>query len=166
MTQLALMRELLAAFSGNELVFGISLGSWLLLTAAGTWLGRILAPTDHRNETSTTAKTAVRDATLSSRAGGGDVSAPIDFLVVGLICIAVLPLMQVVAVRVLRDVVFVRGATAGVTGTVLASMAEIQRPLAGSTLPTASAASAAAFSSVSCSCRGSITSRCCVFPRP
>ena len=125
MTQLALMRELLAAFSGNELVFGISLGSWLLLTAAGTWLGRILAPTDHRNETSTTAKTAVRDATLSSRAGGGDVSAPIDFLVVGLICIAVLPLMQVVAVRVLRDVVFVRGATAGVTGTVLASMAAL-----------------------------------------
>ena len=43
MTQLALMRELLGAFSGNELVFGISLGSWLLLTGAGAWLGRWLA---------------------------------------------------------------------------------------------------------------------------
>jgi spermidine synthase len=40
-----------------------------------------------------------------------------------LILIAILPLVQVVAVRVLRDVVFVRGAAVGVVGTVLGSMA-------------------------------------------
>ena len=122
MTQLALMRELLGAFSGNELVFGISLGSWLLLSGAGTWLGRFLAPRHHRNETSSTAK-AAGDATPSSRDGGGGVAAPVNLLIVGLICVAIIPLMQVVAVRVLRDVVFIRGAAVGVVGTVLGSLA-------------------------------------------
>ena len=95
MTQLVLMRELLGAFSGNELVFGISLGSWLLLTGAGTWLGRSSA--------------RLKD--------------PARTLVVGLVLVAIIPLMQVVAVRVLRDVVFLRGAAVGVTGTVLGSLA-------------------------------------------
>ena len=40
MTQLALLRELLGAFNGNELVLGVVLGSWLLLMGLGTWLGR------------------------------------------------------------------------------------------------------------------------------
>src|SRR5450759_3436800 len=40
MTQLALMRELLCAFAGNEMVLGIALGLWLLLTGLGTSLGR------------------------------------------------------------------------------------------------------------------------------
>ena len=39
LTQLTLMRELLSAFSGNELVFGIALGSWLLLTGIGSLAG-------------------------------------------------------------------------------------------------------------------------------
>ena len=39
-TQLALMREMLGAFSGNEMVLGIILGNWLLLTGIGAWLGR------------------------------------------------------------------------------------------------------------------------------
>jgi spermidine synthase len=95
MTQLALMRELLGAFSGNELVLGISLGSWLLLTGLGTWLGK-------------------RSAHLQNPAGA---------MIAGLIAIAVIPLAQVVAVRVLRDVVFLRGAAVGVTGTVLGSLA-------------------------------------------
>jgi spermidine synthase len=95
MTQLVLMRELLGAFSGNELVFGISLGSWLLLTGAGTWLGRSSA--------------RLKD--------------PARTLVVGLVLVAIIPLMQVVAVRVLRDFVFLRGAAVGVTGTVLGSLA-------------------------------------------
>lgn len=95
MTQLALMRELLGAFSGNELVFGISLGSWLLLTGAGTWLGR--------------SSTRLKD--------------PARALIMGLVLVAIIPLMQVVAVRVLRDVVFIRGAAVGVIGTVLGSLA-------------------------------------------
>ncbi|MCX6935296.1 MAG: fused MFS/spermidine synthase [Verrucomicrobia bacterium] len=95
MTQLSLMRELLGAFSGNELVFGISLGSWLLLTGAGTWLGR-----------------------LSVR-----LKEPDRALITGMILVAIIPLGQLVAVRVLRDVVFLRGAAVGVTETVLGSMA-------------------------------------------
>ena len=38
-TQLSLLRELLGAFSGNELVLGICLGNWFALTAAGAWIG-------------------------------------------------------------------------------------------------------------------------------
>jgi len=94
MTQLVLMRELLGAFSGNELVFGISLGSWLLLTGAGTWLAR--------------GSTRLKD--------------PAEALIVGLVLVAVIPLGQVIAVRMLRDVVFLRGAAVGVAGTVLGSL--------------------------------------------
>ena len=39
-TQLALLRELLTVFSGNEIVLGIILGNWFLLTGLGSWLGR------------------------------------------------------------------------------------------------------------------------------
>jgi spermidine synthase len=125
MTQLALMRELLGAFSGNELVFGISLGSWLLLTAAGAWLGRWLAPKDLRGEADSNTKAAAGNVAPLSRDGDGNVAGPVNLLVVGLICLAVLPLMQVVAIRVLRDVVFIRGAAAGVTETVLGSLAAL-----------------------------------------
>jgi len=97
MTQLALMRELLGAFSGNELVLGISLGSWLLLTAAGAWVGKLVS----RGETESGAR----------------------LLPVGFIGIAIVPLAQVVAVRVLRDFVFTRGAAAGPVGTLLATFA-------------------------------------------
>ncbi len=95
MTQLALMRELLGAFSGNELVFGICLGNWLLLTGAGAWLGR---------------------------AAGRRVR-PERLFIAGQIAIAIIPLFQVVAVRALRDLVFGRGAAVGASGTVLGSFA-------------------------------------------
>ncbi|HVZ65488.1 MAG TPA: hypothetical protein VG936_13040 [Lacunisphaera sp.] len=39
LTQLALLRELLGAVSGNELVLGLALGLWLLLTGVGARLG-------------------------------------------------------------------------------------------------------------------------------
>ncbi len=39
-TQLVLLREMLAVYSGNELVMGVLLGSWLLLTGLGARLGR------------------------------------------------------------------------------------------------------------------------------
>ena len=141
MTQLALLRELVGAFSGNELVFGIGLGSWLLLTGDGTWLGR-------------------RTARLKD---------PAPVLIAGLMLVALLPLVQVVAVRLLRDVVFIRGATVDVTGITLGCLG-LLAPfclVSGALLtltggPTASAASAAACSSVSCWCRGSTTSHCSV----
>jgi spermidine synthase len=93
MTQLVLMRELLCAFAGNEMVLGIALGLWLLLTSLGTSLGR------------TTDK--LRN--------------PLAILFTAQIFIAVIPLAQVFAVRALRNGVFVRGAEVGVTGTVLST---------------------------------------------
>jgi spermidine synthase len=82
MTQLALLRELLGAFSGNELVIGLILGLWLLLTGLGTWLGR----------------------------GAGRLREPLTWLLVVQGAIALLPLVQVIVVRALRDQVFLRGA--------------------------------------------------------
>ncbi|HEU5396884.1 MAG TPA: hypothetical protein VFV81_06940, partial [Verrucomicrobiae bacterium] len=40
MAQLSLLREVLGAFSGNELVLGLTLGNWLLLMGIGARLGR------------------------------------------------------------------------------------------------------------------------------
>jgi spermidine synthase len=93
MTQLALMRELLCAFAGNEMVLGIALGLWLLLTGLGTSLGRTADKL--RN--------------------------PLAVLFTAQILIAVIPMAQVFAVRALRNVVFVRGAEVGVMGTVLSA---------------------------------------------
>ena len=85
------MRELLSVFSGNELVFGIVLGNWLLLTGIGSSLG----------------KTASK------------LKRPLNVLVVALILLAVLPVADVFLLRTLRNVVFIRGAVVGVTETVL-----------------------------------------------
>ncbi len=93
MTQLALMRELLGAFSGNELVLGVVLGNWLLLMGIGTGLGR--TSDKLRN--------------------------PLAVLVVMQILVAVLPLFQVFLLRTLRNVVFVRGAALSVNETVISA---------------------------------------------
>jgi len=90
-TQVTLMRELLGIFSGNELVFGIVLGNWLLLTGIGATLGRTSA--------------RLRD--------------PVAVLVPAQILIAVLPLVDVLVLRTLHDAVFLRGAAVGVTGTMV-----------------------------------------------
>ena len=167
MTQLALLRELLGAFAGNELVFGIGLGSWLLLTGIGAWLGRFLSgagrrdaepadcgtglesgcsgaasraagagrgsatgsiasrllhPTSGTDRQPATAS-PTRDATPPSNAGDKGLAAPTEWFIAGLLCIALLPLFQVGAVRMLRDVIFIRGAAVGVTGTLLGTLA-------------------------------------------
>ena len=90
-TQLVLMRELLGVFSGNELIFGIVLGNWLLLTGAGSYLGKTCA--------------RLKD--------------PVVVLIVAQILVAVLPIVDVWVLRTVRDLVFVRGAEIGVTETVL-----------------------------------------------
>jgi spermidine synthase len=94
MTQLALMRELLGAFSGNELVLGLVLGNWLLLMGIGAWLGRT----------------------------SDKLQKPLAVLVVVQILVAVLPLLQVFLLRALRNVVFVRGAAVGVSETFLSAL--------------------------------------------
>ncbi len=90
LTQVALMRELLGVFSGNELVLGIVLGNWMLLTGIGSTLGR----------------KAFR------------LRSPMTAFVSAEILIAVLPIVNVFLLRWLRNVVFLRGAEVGVTETV------------------------------------------------
>ena len=90
-TQLTLMRESLGAFSGNELIFGIVLGNWMLLTGLGSYLG----------------KTASR------------LACPVAVLVAAQVAIALLPIADVFLLRTVRDLVFVRGAEVGVSETVV-----------------------------------------------
>jgi spermidine synthase len=91
--QLVLMREMLAAFAGNEMVLGIILGNWLLLTGAGAWLGRA-------------------SGRLRNREG---------VFITALIFTAIAPLVQVFLIAVLRNAIFGRGIQVGVTETVLGS---------------------------------------------
>jgi spermidine synthase len=93
MTQLALMREALCAFYGNEMVLGAFLGNWLLLTGLGAWLGR----------------------------RADRLQRPMWVLVWVQVMVAVLPLAQVFLLRALRNAVFPRGAMIGLTETVVAS---------------------------------------------
>ena len=93
-TQLTLMRELLCVYAGNELVIGVVLANWLLLTGLGAWGGR-------------------------SAVGMKRFPAA---LVVGLLLLAVLPLGTLTAVRTLRHLVFLRGSTIDPTQTVLSSL--------------------------------------------
>ncbi|MGA7699553.1 MAG: hypothetical protein WCB27_08105 [Thermoguttaceae bacterium] len=90
LTQLTLMREFVSVFSGNELVFGIVLGNWMLLTGVGSTLG----------------KTAAR------------LRRPIAAFLIAQVHIALLPIADVFLLRWLRNVVFLSGADVGVTETV------------------------------------------------
>ena len=94
MTQLALLRELLCAFAGNELVLGVILANWLLLSGLGARLGR----------------------TVGRLRQAGRVFVSLQILV------ALLPPAQIFAVRALRDVVFIRGAEVGLAGTFCSSL--------------------------------------------
>jgi spermidine synthase len=85
MTQLALMRELLTPYWGNELALGIILGNWLLLTGIGTWLGR-----------------------TSER-----VTDPIPTLFIAQWLVALLPLAQVFLLRTTWNLCFLRGTAVG-----------------------------------------------------
>ncbi len=87
LTQLVMMRELLGAFEGNELVLGAILGNWLLLMGAGAWLGR-----------------------WSER-----LRRPVAVLAVSQALLAVLPVAMLLAVRGLRHVLFLRGSAAGLS---------------------------------------------------
>ncbi len=93
-TQLSLMREMLGAFAGNEMVLGVILGNWLLLTGLGAFLGR-------------TAR-YLRN--------------PAPPLVWAQMLLAILPPIQVFLLRTLRDQVFTRGQVIGPTQTVVASL--------------------------------------------
>jgi len=90
-TQLVLLRELLSAFSGNEIGLGVMLGAWLLLMGLGSWAGR----------------TAVR------------LKAPGAWFAWAQIPLALWPLVAVVLLRILRNIVFTRGVEVGVVETAI-----------------------------------------------
>jgi spermidine synthase len=93
-TQLAVMREMLGVFAGNELVLGVALGNWLLLMGLGAALGRWANRWKHSP----------------------------GALIGLLIFTAIVPPAQIVALRGLRQFVFLRGEAIGVVGTVLVSL--------------------------------------------
>lgn len=93
-TQLALMREMLGVFAGNELVLGLVLGNWLLLMGLGAALGR-WASRWHRSP---------------------------GTLIGLLLFIAIVPPAQLVALRGVRQFIFLRGEAIGVVGTELLSL--------------------------------------------
>lgn len=94
LTQVVLLRELMAALGGNELVLGIVLGSWMLLTGLGASAGRV----------------AQR------------LRQPLAGLAWAQMVLAVLPLGQIWIIRACRDWVFPRGAEVGPAETVLVGL--------------------------------------------
>lgn len=93
-TQLVLTRELLCSVQGNELVLGCLFGNWLLLTGLGAAVGRRVA----------------RAPALAAR------------FLAGQLLVGVLPLLQWLAIRLLRDAVFLRGATPGLVDVLVGSL--------------------------------------------
>jgi spermidine synthase len=93
-TQIILLREFVAIFHGNELVLGIAIGSWMLLTAAGSFIGQ-----------------------LFYRFAGGRCALPS-----ALFSLSLLPLLSVFFLRFLRNVVFTAGSMVDIAQTVLVTV--------------------------------------------
>lgn len=86
-TQVILLRDFLSAFYGNELVIGIILANWMIITGAGSFLGK-----------------------YSSKLSAND-----NFVALLLAFMAVLPAVTVFLLRLLRNIVFVPGSMVGMT---------------------------------------------------
>ena len=85
-TQIYLIREFISVFNGTELVFGIALANWMVLTAAGAWLGRYSVK----------------------------VSGQFSFLVFLMLLLALLPTLMVVKLGFLRTLLFPYGSMVNV----------------------------------------------------
>lgn len=92
-TQFVLIREFLSAFSGNEIYIGIVLGNWLLISGFGAYLGNLLKK----------------------------YHSPVKLLPFLHLLIAFVPFAEIAAIRILRDILFVRGAAIGITSSVVFS---------------------------------------------
>ena len=93
-TQIILLREFVAIFHGNELILGVAIGSWMTLTAAGSFLG-------------------TRSYRFASRR---------YVLPLALFCISILPLLSVFFLRFLRNVFFTAGSMMDIVQTLLVSV--------------------------------------------
>ena len=92
MTQIVTLREFMNVLAGNELVIGLVLANWLLLTGCGSYLGRFTNRLRH----------------------------PVRWLVVLQVAVALLPFLQVSAIRLLKQFI-VPGLMLGLHETFLAS---------------------------------------------
>ena len=93
MTQILVLREFLGVFAGNELVLGLIVGNWLLLTGVGSFLGR----------------------------GAGRIRDPLHWLVLCQIAIALLPPLQLAGIRHLKSL-FTPGLMLGIDEAFLGSL--------------------------------------------
>ena len=93
-TQLVLLRAFLSVFRGNELVIGIILGNWMLLTALGARLGRA--------------------APRMKEAG--------RFFLSSLLWLGLLPLLTLFLLFALKNQIFIPGTMAGLFAIFLASL--------------------------------------------
>ena len=86
MAQVILLREFLSVFSGNELMIGLVMANWMILTALGAWLGRF--PLRFRSSFSVVAT--------------------------GFLLLSVLPFTTAFLINFLKNIVFPVGALIGV----------------------------------------------------
>jgi len=80
-TQLIVIREFISVFYGNELVFGIILANWLLLTGLGAYLGKYIDKIKHK----------------------------LRLLIISQIIIALLPFLYITLIRLSRNYIFLPG---------------------------------------------------------
>jgi len=81
LAQLLAIREFLSIFYGNELVIGIILANWLMLTGLGSYLGRYI----------------------------GKIKKKVRVLITAQIIIAFLPLVMIYSIRFFRNIIFLPG---------------------------------------------------------
>ncbi|MEI7491055.1 MAG: hypothetical protein WCK92_06650 [Bacteroidota bacterium] len=92
-TQIYMLRESYIVFYGNELILGIMLSAWMLLTGAGAWLGRYFKR----------------------------VSGPSGFVLFLMLLLSVLPVLMLVKLNLYRALVLPTGALAGISDVVYAA---------------------------------------------
>ncbi|NOY37061.1 MAG: hypothetical protein GXO83_05745 [Chlorobi bacterium] len=93
-TQVVLLRSFLNAFDGNELVIGIVLGNWMLLTGFGAWLGRKASRLRNKEQ----------------------------FVFSNLIWLGILPLATTVFLYFLKNLIFIPGSLVGLFAVFLYSL--------------------------------------------
>jgi spermidine synthase len=86
-TQIILLREFLSVFYGNELVIGMILANWMIITGAGSFLGKYSGNWEKKGKA----------------------------LLILLAAVAVFPTTTLVLLRLLRNVVFTTGSMVGTT---------------------------------------------------
>ena len=92
-TQIYLLRESYMVFYGNELILGIMLSAWMLLTGAGAWLGRYY----------------------------GRIKGQAGFLLFLMLMLSALPVLMVIKLNLYRALVLPTGTIAGINDVVYAA---------------------------------------------